>query len=107
MTAAGHDPRLTEDEIIMLVRRARRVDSADRFVDAEGYVFTCDLMWAAMRGWEIKAGRCAEVVPGSIGGGGFSFDQLFKHCQEQADRYRRGVNYTLRVPGPPYGRFDY
>jgi len=100
MCAPDYEPQLSEDDLLRLLARARRPDSAGVLVGATDYVTTYDLHWAAMKAWEMKAGRCVDVVGGSAGGSGFAFDQMFAHCREMAAYYRRAVNSSIPATAP-------
>jgi hypothetical protein len=50
---------------------------------------------AAREAWELKAGKAANYHDVTIDGRTFAAGQVKKHCEEQAERYRRRLAGTI------------
>lgn len=88
MTAWNSAPTLSEDQIDLLVQRARRPDS-DGLTPAEsGWTGTYDLNAAAAEGWRWKAAKVAGEFTFASDGQSFNRSEMAKACLEMSKMYR-------------------
>lgn len=77
-------PTLSSGELVTIVRRARRVDPDGNLISDAGYRFTCDLDWAEMVAWQMKAARAVTAVDFTADGSSMSRSQIGEQCRQMA-----------------------
>lgn len=87
MTDSDTEPRLTVDDLAMLLEDARLADAQGRAPGDDGYVPSWHLPAAAAAGWRLKAGRVAGKVDASADGGSLKRSQAHAHCLAMARLY--------------------
>lgn len=97
MTSASTEPKLTDDEINLILSTAKLSDTEGRAPSDAEWEPTWDLNRAAARGWDIKAGRASDHHAVTINGRVFSAQQVYEHCEEQARKYRKRIAGTIAV----------
>ena len=98
MVAAGSPPTLDQDEVDLLLDRARQVDSWGRHWDDDSWIETYDLNLAAQLGWEWKAGKAAGSFDLNVDSQQMSRSQIAQSCREQAAMYRSRRTATMPRP---------
>lgn len=91
MVAWDAVPTLTEDQIELLVARARRPDSDGLVPSDSGWAGTYDLNAAAAEGWRWKAAKVAGDFTFSSDGQQFNRADMVKACMEMSKIYRDRV----------------
>lgn len=91
MTAWDSVPTLTEDQVDLLVVRARRSDSDGLVPSDTGWAGTYDLNAAAAEGWRWKAGKVAGDFTFASDGQSFNRADMVKACMDMAATYRNRV----------------
>lgn len=99
LTDAAADPALSEDDLELLVRKARRADGAGRAPSDSAWEGAWDVAAAVALGWELKAGRAAGRFEFASGEQRFLRQQVRAHCLEQARQWRRRVQATVSLRG--------
>jgi hypothetical protein len=97
MTAAGSQPKLSEEDLTDLLARFSIADSAGRPPSDPAWVATYDLRAAAREGWRLKAAKAAELISTDLDGDRLSANQLFEHCQAMIRSFSspRSVTYGV------------
>lgn len=102
--AVENDPTLSQSEIEIILDMARRPDSSDVIWTDALWVPTFDLKFAISKAWEAKAGKAAGLYTFLQGGNQFIRSDMIRHCQQMADRWKRGVFDSLLIaPSMAYG----
>jgi hypothetical protein len=95
LCAADYDPKLTSDELDVILESAQRPD-AEGYVPGDiGYTVTYDMNAAIGSGWETKAGRAAADFRFEEDNQSFYREQVYRACAERAKRYNRRL---VQVP---------
>ncbi len=99
--AADNEPALTDADIQLCIRGARRQDVDGNLVTSESWSETYDKEWAISRAWELKAGKAAGLYTFMQGGNQLMRSDMIRHCREQSDRWRRGCYASVAIEDAP------
>ena len=89
--ATDNEPTLNDGEIDIILSQGRRPNSDGTLLNDVGYVDNYDANYAIMMAWEMKAGKAAGLYTFLAGGNQMIRSDMIRHCQQMADRWRRGV----------------
>lgn len=92
-------PALDPLELDYCLGRARVADPHGNAPTSLDYCSTWNFDLAAREAWELKANKAANYHDVTIDGRTFAAGQVMKHCQEQADRYRRRLATSAMLYG--------
>jgi hypothetical protein len=95
LTNAEQYPRLSADQLDVLLRRAKRADAYERVPSDSSWIPTWDIAYAVALGWEQKAANAAAGDANHLpaydiraGDEQHARSQIVAHCQEQAKKWR-------------------
>jgi hypothetical protein len=91
MSASDTDPALTDEELNDILALSRIPDTEGRLPLDDDYEVRYDFNFAAAQAWDTKAGRCSDGFRFEEDTQVFYREQVFRHCQAMAKRYRRGA----------------
>lgn len=91
MTAYDEDPILEDGDLEQLLDDSRLTDVNGVIPGATGWVETFDLNYAASKGWDLKAGKCANRFRFEEDNQVFHRNQIHDHCVAMSKRYGRGA----------------
>lgn len=91
MTAWDSVPTLTDEQMDLLVVRARRADPDGLLPSDTGWAGTYDLNAAAAEGWRWKAAKVAGDFTFASDGQQFNRADMAKACMDMARTYRDRV----------------
>jgi len=104
-TEASNAPVLTEADLDVLVRKAKRMDYLHRQPSHSEWVPTWNIAHAIALGWQVKSGRLAGVTSFSLRGQSFtSREKFYDHCMEQMKIWKSRASESIQVKGS-YRRF--
>lgn len=95
--ATANDPALSDEEIDLIIDMSRRQDINGKIWSDATWVETYDINWGVSRAWEMKAGKAAGLYTFLAGGQQFIRSDMIRHCQQMADRWKRGVYMAAPV----------
>ena len=98
LVAADAEPTLSSEELQRLLNQSLVVDAERRSPGHPLYVPTWNLNYAAMKGWQLKAAKSAEVVGVSTDGQSVQADQLFEHCLTMMRMFRDKLAFSIELP---------
>jgi hypothetical protein len=96
LAQAKANPTLCPPELDYCLARARVCDPHGNAPTSPDWCGTWNFNLAAREAWELKANKCANYHDVTIDGRTFAAEQVFKHCQAQADRYRKRLAGTIQ-----------
>lgn len=102
MVAWTTDPQLSAEDVDMLLRASRRVDSSGNGWTSPSWVPTFNLAWAAREAWAWKAGACTDRYKVVMDGAELNRQQVHQHCEKMAEYYEKRMAdapTTLRMTG--------
>lgn len=97
--AADNEPVLDRGEIELLIDISRRADPLGYVHTDDGWTPSYDTNVAVSRAWEMKAGKAAGAYTFMQGGNQFIRSDMIRHCQQMADRWRRGIYASIQLDG--------
>lgn len=89
------EPLIFEEDLDLLMLRARTVDANGVYPTEPNYVptwTTWSIESVASTGWELRASRCVGDIDFAEDGQRFNMSQRFDQCMIMAKLYRRGVS---------------
>lgn len=99
-TEAASDPKLSDEEVDFLLRKAKRADYLQRNPSMSNWRPTWNLAHSIALGWQIKSARLAGVTSFSIKGQSFnSREKFYDHCLEQMGIWRSRSAETITMEG--------
>lgn len=99
-TEAGTAPLLTDGDIAVLMRKAKRYDINNRPPSDPAWIPAWDLAYAIAMGWQLKASRCVNYTDFSAGQQKISRSQRYKQCVEMMKYWKKFVGYSHNSQGP-------
>lgn len=90
MTAAGSEPKLSNEELETLLASFTAPDPDGNGPNDPEWVPTYRLKAAAAEGWRWKAAKASELISSDLDGDRMSANQVFEHCERMVKIYSRG-----------------
>lgn len=97
-TAADQEPRLSAEDIDLLLDQFKTTDAAGLPPTDPLWTPTYNLRAAARAGWKLKSGRAAELINSDLDGDRLEAQQIFEHCQRMVVEFSGNA---APVMGPP------
>lgn len=99
-TEASNAPVLTEADLDVLVRKAKREDYLARHPGHSEWVPTWNIAHAIALGWQIKSSRLAGITSFSLRGQNFpSREKFYDHCMEQMKIWKHRAIESVQLSG--------
>jgi hypothetical protein len=99
-SGATQDPKLTDDELGVLLAQWAVRDADGLAPTDDGWVPTHLLAGAIADAWRAKAAAASSRAAFSADGSSFQRDQVFRHCMQMADRYAaQAAQAAAGLPG--------
>jgi hypothetical protein len=95
--ATGNAPELDDGEIDIILSQSKRPMSDGTLVNGTDYVDNYDANYGIMMAWEMKAGKAAGLYTFLAGGNQMIRSDMIRHCQQMADRWRRGIFHCVPI----------
>ena len=95
--ATDNEPVLSDGELDIILSQSRRPGSDGTLVNASDYVDNYDANYGIMMAWEMKAGKAAGLYTFLAGGNQMIRSDMIRHCQQMADRWRRGQFHCVPI----------
>lgn len=95
-------PALSEDDVSMLLKAARVLDTAGYDWTSQNWTPTYRLNWAASEAWRWKAGAATDRYKVMDDHTELNRQQVFEHCMKMADLYKKLSNdqvFSVRSRG--------
>jgi hypothetical protein len=106
MTQAQMDPKLSLDDLQMILQNAQRADANGRSPSDVNWQPTYDLNAAAAEGWRLKAAKVAgDFNFRSPDGSSYDRSQVMEHCERMAKHYASRIIVNVQARGPLAGRY--
>lgn len=93
-------PKLSEDQLAYLLKKARRADEYGTSVNDPTWIPTYNLNKAVFLGWQAKAGNAANAVDYADTDQKVSRHQVFTQCMATANEWRKKLTGSVRVLAP-------
>lgn len=100
LVKADQYPKLSGDEVEMLVASARRADHGGRAPSDLLWEPTWNLNYALYRGWEQKQANCAAHYDIQEADQRLSRSQVFDMCGRMATQYKHKLSGSVTAPAP-------
>ena len=95
LARASDDPTLCPPELDYCLELSRISDDHLNAPISTNWCGAWNLNRAAYEAWLLKAGKCASFHDITIDGRTFSASQVYKQCNDMADRFRRRLAGTI------------
>ncbi len=105
LVKADQYPKLSGDEVEMLVASARRADHWGRAPSDPLWEPTWNLNYALYRGWEQKQAGCAGHYDMQEADQRLSRSQVFEMCGKMALQYKNKLSGSVTAPAPARAAF--
>jgi hypothetical protein len=94
------EPILTEQDLRILLRKAKMADYLDRHPGDPNWRGTWNIAKAVYLAWLVKQSRLVAETSYSSGGRTFNCEQFYRHCGEMAELWKKRMGgVTVRMGG--------